>query len=179
MSNERAKVVTGKVRFSYLNAFEPRRPKNGNGEPVYSVSLVIPKTDTETRDAILNALHEAYEDGSRVLANKSGKVVGFESLKLPLHDGDEKDNDPEGVYRNAWYINATSKYAPVIVDENREDIEDESLVYSGCYGRASLTFFAYNSNGAKGISCGLRALQKLEDGEKLGGDRNYADDFAN
>ncbi len=75
-------------------------------------------------------------------------------------------------------MNANSATAPGVVDANRNDILDRSKVYSGCYGRASINFYAYNANGNRGIACGLNNLQKIRDGEPLGGRASAMSDFA-
>ena len=63
------------------------------------------------------------------------------------------------------------------MDAHKQDITNPAELYSGCYGRASLNFYAYNTNGNKGIACGLNGLQKLRGGEPLGGRGNVANDF--
>ena len=76
-----------------------------------------------------------------------------------------------------YFLNCNSKSAPLIVDENKQAIIDQSEVYSGCYARASITFYAYNTAGNRGIGCGLNGIQKLADGEPLGGNRETADEM--
>ena len=79
--------------------------------------------------------------------------------------------------RGCMVITASSKNQPVIVDEFRNPITDATEIYSGCYGRAAINFFGYSRNGKKGISAGLQSVQKLYDGEPLGGARGSANDF--
>lgn len=170
------KVVTGpKTRMSYVNVFDP---KSINGSaPKYSVSLIIPKDDKTTLDKIKEAIKAAYKDGEVKLRDKNGKVPPLSALKIPLRDGDlEKPDDK--AYENAFFINAKSDTAPGIVDAHLNRIMDKEEFYSGVYGRASITFYAYNSNGNKGIACGLNNLQKLKDGEPLGGRTRPEDDFS-
>ena len=88
----------------------------------------------------------------------------------------ERPDDP--AYANAYFVNANSTTAPGVVDANRNEILDKSEVYSGCYGRASISFYAFNANGNKGIACGLNNLQKIKDGEPLGGRASAESDFA-
>jgi hypothetical protein len=97
-------------------------------------------------------------------------------LKGGLRDGDEEKDDP--AYANSYFINANSQQKPGVVDADLNPIMDMSEFYSGCFGRASISFYGYNSNGSKGIGCGLNNVQKMEDGEKLGGASSAADDFA-
>lgn len=167
--NQGTKVVTGIVRFSYTNIWEPKSI-NGSDEK-YSVSLIISKDDKETIDAINKAVEQAKKDG---ISKFGGKIPG--NLKLPLRDGDIERPDDEA-YKNSYFVNANSKDRPQIVDKSVRPILDQSEVYSGCYGRASITFYAFNSNGNKGVACGLGNLQKLKDGEALSGRSNASDDF--
>ena len=170
------KVITGpKTRWSYANVWTP---KSINGStPKYSVSLIIPKSDTKTVNKIKAAIKEAYEEGQSKLKGNAKSVPPLAAIKTPLRDGDVERPDDE-TYKNAYFINANATQAPGIVDKNREDIIDHSEVYSGVYGRASITFYAFNSNGNKGIACGLNNLQKIVDGEPLGGHVKAAVDFA-
>lgn len=163
------KIVTGKVRFSYANVWEP---KSINGsDPKYSVSLIIPKSDKDTLKKVEEAIEEAKKEGT---AKLGGKIPA--NLKTPLRDGDVDRADDES-YADSYFINANSNTKPGIVDKNVQTILDQSEFYSGCYGRASITFYAYNANGNKGIACGLQNLQKLEDGDPLGGHSRAEDDF--
>lgn len=177
MSAANVLVVTGKSRFCYLNAWEPRA-KEGSDKKVYSVTLVFPKSDTETFKNITNAIETAYNAGAEVLKGNAKKVPSLDSVKYPLRDGDEERPDDE-VFAGSWFINATSMYAPGVVDKDLEQIVDRDQLYSGCYGRAQISFYAYNRQGNKGIACGLRHLQKLEDGEKLGGATSAIEAFSN
>lgn len=163
------KVITGKVRMSYANVFEP---KSINGsDPKYSVSLIIPKSDKVTIEKIKAAIETAKKEG---ITKLGGKIPA--NLKTPLRDGDIDRPDDEA-YANSYFINANSTVRPGIVDANLQSIIDTTEFYSGCYGRASIVFYAYNANGNKGIACGLQNLQKLEDGEPLGGRSRAEDDF--
>ncbi len=170
------KVITGKdTRWSYANVWEPKSINGGAAK--YSVSLIIPKSDTVTVNKIKAAIQAAYIEGESTLRGNSRAVPPLTSIKTPLRDGDLERSGDEA-YKNSYFVNANSKIAPGIVDANKQDIIDRSEVYSGVYGRASINFFAFNSNGNKGIACGLNHLQKIRDGEPLGGRLSAADDFA-
>ena len=166
----KTKVITGvNTRLSYFHGWEPASI-NG-GEPKYSVSVLIPKTDKETVDAINNAIDAAIEEG---ITKFGGKKPNRAAIKLPLRDGDiERDDD---AYKGHYFINANSKTAPQIVDKAVKPILDRDEVYSGCYGRVSLSFYAFNSNGNKGVACGLGNIQKIKDGDSLGGRPTAVDD---
>lgn len=165
------KVVTGEVRFSYAHVWEPDSI-NGS-DPKYSVSILIPKNDTKTINMINKAIEAAKEMGK---AEKFGGKIPA-NLKLPLRDGDEDRPDDE-VYTGHYFVNATSKTKPGIVDKNCQPITDSTEVYSGCYGHASITFYPFNTNGNRGIACGLNNLMKTADGDPLGGRSRAEDDFA-
>lgn len=169
------KVITGvNTRWSYVNAWEPKSI-NG-GAPKYSVSLIIPKSDTKTIEKIQAAIQAAYDEGQDKLKGNGKSVPALSVLKTPLRDGDAERSDDEA-YADSYFINANSGTAPGIVDADRQPILDRSEVYSGVYGRASINFYAFNSNGNKGIACGLNTLQKIKDGEPLGGKSRAEDDF--
>ena len=170
------KVITGvKTRWSYANVWEPKSI-NG-GAPKYSVSLIIPKSDTVTVGKIKDAIKAAYEEGQSKLKGNNKSVPALSSIKTPLRDGD-LDRPDDATYKGCYFINANSATAPGIVDAARQPILERSEVYSGVYGRASINFYAFNSNGNRGIACGLNNLQKIADGEPLGGKTRAEDDFA-
>ena len=123
------------------------------------------------------AFQAAYEEGESKLKGNGKTVPALSVLKTPLRDGDLERPDDEA-YANSYFVNANSGTAPGIVDADRQPIIDHSEVYSGVYGRASINFYAFNSNGNKGIACGLNNLQKMRDGEPLGGKTRAEDDFA-
>ena len=170
------KVVTGvNTRWSYVNAWEAKSI-NG-GAPKFSVSLIIPKSDTKTVAKIKAAIEAAYKEGEAKLKGNSRTVPALSTIKQPLRDGDtERPDDP--AYANSYFMNANSNTAPGIVDADCQPILDRSEVYSGVYGRASVNFYVFNSNGNRGIACSLNNLQKIRDGEHLGGKSSAEDDFA-
>ena len=168
------KVVTGKVRFCYVNAFEPIAMSEGD-TPKYSVCILISKDDETTVNKIKAAINAAKEVGKAKLANKNGQLPADSVLKLPLRDGDiERSDDPS--FENCYFINASSTRKPSIVDSDLNPIMERGEFYSGCYGRASINFYAFNVQ-AKGIAAGLNNLQKLEDGEMLAGGSTAEEDF--
>lgn len=170
------KVITGlETRWSYANIWEPKSINGGS--PKFSVSLIIPKSDSLTVAKIKAAIEAAYHEGEAKLKGNGKSVPPLAAIKTPLRDGDiERPDDP--AYANAYFINANSGTAPGIVDADRNIILNRAEVYSGVYGRASINFYAFNSNGNKGIACGLNNLQKVRDGEPLGGKSRAEDDFS-
>jgi len=169
------KVITGKVRLSYANLFEP---KSINGsEPKYSVSIIIPKSDKQQIEVIKQAIENAKE---RDKGKWGGKIPA--NLKLPLRDGDEERPEDEA-YANSYFINANSFRPPAVVGTEIDKATGKAIrlgedeVYSGCYARVSINFYGFNAAGNKGIACGLGNVQKIEDGERLGGGSSAEEDF--
>ena len=175
MSNP-MKVITGPdTRWSYANVWEP---KSINGSaPKYSVSLIIPKSDTKTVAKVKAAIEAAYHEGESKLKGNGKSVPALSVIKTPLRDGDLERPD-DAAYANAYFITANATSAPGIVDADLNPILTRSEVYYGVYGRASITFYAFNSSGNKGIACGLNNLQKVRDGQPLGGKASAESDFA-
>ena len=170
------KVITGKdTRWSYANVWEARAINGGT--PKFSVSLIIPKSDTVTVGKIKAAIEAAYKEGESKLKGNSKSVPPLTAIKTPLRDGDtERPDDP--AYKDSYFLNANSSTAPGIVDADCQPILQRSEVYSGVYGRASINFYAFNTNGNRGIAVGLNNLQKIRDGEPLGGKASAESDFA-
>jgi hypothetical protein len=170
------KVITGpSTTFSYLNCWDPKAIQGGT--PKFSVSLIIPKSDTKTIAKIKAAIQAAYEEGQSKLKGNGKSVPALSTLKTPLRDGDLERPDDEA-YKNSYFINANSGTAPGVVDADCNPIIDRSEMYSGVKGRASINLYAYNVNGNRGIACGLNNLQKISDGTPLGGKSRAEDDFA-
>lgn len=170
------KVITGKnTRFSYLVVNEPKAINGGT--PKYSVSLIIPKSDTVTIEKVKAAIKAAYEEGQGKLKGNGKSVPALKMLKTPLRDGDEERPD-DPTYADSYFINANSATKPGVVDADCQPILDTSELYSGIYGRASINFCAFNTNGNKGIACGLNNLQLIRPGEPLGGKASAEADFA-
>lgn len=168
------KVVTGIARLSYANIWSAKSI-NG-GAPKFSTSVLIPKSDTVTVAKIKAAIQAAYEEGQGKLKGNGKSVPPLSALKTPLRDGDVERPDDEA-YKGCWFVNANSNNAPGVVDVHCQPILDTSEIYSGVYARVSLSFYSFNSNGNKGVACGLQNIQKIKDGESLGGKAKAEDDF--
>ena len=167
------KVVTGRCRLSYCNLFEPRAQQEG-GDLKYSVTLLIPKSDTATLAKIKAAQEAAI--AAKWQAKRPAK------LATTLHDGDgirEKTGEEFGPEcKGHWVVTVSSKSKPGIVDADLNPILDKTAIVSGDYGRASINAYGYDVNGNRGISFGLNNIQFLETGEPLGGRTRAEDDFA-
>lgn len=165
------KVVFGPCRLSYTHVFAKYAPDGDESKGKYMTNILIPKTETETINAIKKAIDAAKAAG--IVSKWGGKEP--KKLDLPLRDGDEKDDE---VYAGCYYVNAKCNTRPGIVDRNRVAIVDEEEMYSGVWAIASVTFYAYDTNGNRGVACGLNNLMKFKDDEKLGGRASAENDFA-
>ncbi len=169
MSELNTKVITGKVRFSYANVWEPK--SINESKPKYSISLLIPKSDEKTLKDIRQAIENAKKIGVSVFG---GKIPP--NIKTPLRDGDIEKPDDD-IYAGCYFVNANSGNKPGILDKYKNPITNPEDFYSGCYGYASINFYAFNTNGNKGIACGLNNLMKTDEGEVLGGKLSAELDF--
>lgn len=161
-------ITINDVRFSYCNLFQPKPPiNNPQGEPKYSTTILIPKSNTAAKAAVDQAIAQAVEAG---VASKWGGVRP-PAPAVPIHDGDgvrPSDGTPYGdECKGCWVLTASSKNPPFVVDHQVQNIIDPTQVYSGMWGNVNINFFAYNSAGKKGIGCGLNGIQKTRDGEPL------------
>lgn len=173
MATAGTRTTTGEVRLSFAHLFEPYANPGSADEPKYSVTLVIPKSDTETVEKIRKAQQAALEKGKH--SKFGGKIP--KAWNDTLRDGDESDR-PE--YEGCWYIStrAGANYPPVVVDRARNEIIDPREIYSGVYARAAIDAFAYNTSGNRGVSFQIVAVQKTKDGEPFaGGAQVKADDL--
>lgn len=168
-------MITGIVRFSYLNAFEPKETPSGDMK--YSASILIPKEDELSVKEVRAAINAAVQKG---IDNNKFSKAHVNSLRIPLRDGDAEfeagDRGPE--YKGHFFLNASSKNKPGIVGPDAKPMFDPDDFYSGCYGRADINFFPYNQAGNKGVGVGLNNLMKIRDGERLDGRQKAEDAFA-
>lgn len=173
---DRLKVITGPdTRWAYACVWEPH--PNINGKMRYSVRLLVPKTDTETVEKIRKGIESAYWLDLGRIQGRDEWPPKLEDIKTPLQDGDEVfPGKPE--YAEHWFLNANSHTAPGVVDAEGKPITTRSEVYSGVYGRASISFFGFNAgHGSRGVLCALNNLMKVRDGEPLGHKATPEEDF--
>lgn len=156
IKNTQVKLVTGLVRFANVHIHRAMVPVKGVSAK-YSLTLIIPKSDAKTIDSINAAFANVSELNQKVFLGKSLVPFG-------LQDGDLKTDNANFV--DCYYLNTSSSEKPGIVDRDLNPLIGINDLYDGCYGRASITFFAYSLNGNAGIAVGLNNVQKLKDAEK-------------
>ena len=175
MNAKPTSLVTGRVRISYEHLLKAYAQQPG-AEEKFSVTILLPKTDVATKQKIDAAIAAAINDG---VTNK-WKGVRPPNIPTPIWDGDgvRQSGEPFGPEcKGCWVFTASSKNRPEVVDTNVQPILDSTQIYSGMYARISINFFPYDAAGKRGIGCGLSNVQKLDDGEPLGGRTTAADDF--
>lgn len=165
------KVVIGPVRLSYTHVFTKYSPDGDPANGKYMTNILIPKSEKETVSAIRKAIEAAKS--AAIVTKWGGKEP--KKLDMPLHDGDDKDNDD--LYADHHYLNAKTGTRPGIVDKNKAPIVDEDEVYSGMWAIVSITFYGYDVSGNRGIACGLNNIMKFKDDERLGGRASAESDF--
>lgn len=165
------KVVFGPCRLSYTHVFQKHSFDGDEKNAKYSTNILIPKSEKETVDALNKAIEAATK--SAIASKWGGKKP--KNLTSPLMDGDDKDDE---IYAGHWYLNAKCNTRPGIVDRDRTPIMDEEEIYSGVWAIVSVTFFGFDVNVNKGVSCGLNNIMKFKDDEKLGGRASAENDFA-
>lgn len=161
-------VTINNVRLSYANLFQPKPPYNNpTGEPKYSVTILVPKSNTSAKSLIDQEIARAIETG---VSSKWGGVRPPQPA-ICVHDGDGPRPSDGSAFgeecRGCWVFTASSKRAPFVVDGQVQPIIDPTQVYSGMWANVSVTFYAYNQAGKKGIGCGLNGVQKLRDDTPL------------
>lgn len=171
MNNQQStQVVTNKSRLSYVHLFKPYAYMPGQEEK-YSCTVLVPKTDVKTKQAIDNAIAIATEKGIKDKWNGVRPPV----LAIPVYDGDgvrPSDGMPFGEEcKGHWVFTASAKadYPPQVVDQYVQPILNQTEVYSGMYANVCINFYPYAFGGKKGIGVGLGPVQKVADGEPLGG----------
>lgn len=161
-------VTINNVRLSYANLFQPKPPYNNpTGEPKYSVTILVPKSNTSAKSLIDQEIARAIETG---VSSKWGGVRPPQPA-ICVHDGDGPRPSDGSAFgeecRGCWVFTASSKQAPFVVDGQVQPIIDPTQVYSGMWANVCVTFYAYNQAGKKGIGCGLNGVQKLRDDTPL------------
>lgn len=174
MALNQNQMTTGEVRLSYAHLYEPY--SNNGGEPKYSVTVLMPKSDIQAKARLDAALQYTKQKG---ISEKWNGVLP-PVLAVPVYDGDgvRPNGEPFGAEcKGHWVFTASNKNPVQLVDAGMNPIMQKGELYSGCYARVCVSLFAYNSAGKRGIGIGLEAVQKLRDGDPLGGGVSVADAF--
>jgi len=165
------KLVTGKVRFSY--AYLAKSRTNDRGEEKYSVTILLPKSDKATYDALKAAEKEAAQK------KFPGKDAGFyAALPSTIYDGNGRRKNGEAFgpeAKDCWVFTTASSDRPGCVDENLQPLLEP--IKSGDYGRVHVNAYGFDTAGNRGVGFGLQNVQLLERGESLSGREDAATAF--
>lgn len=158
--------TTPEFRVSFPAVFQAKSAAEGQ-EPKFSITMLFPKTTdiTPLKNAVAAAIREKWGDD---------KTKWPKGMRLPFRDGAEKDY--EG-YADTTFCTASSKMRPGLVARDMTPIISPEEFYGGCYARATIAAFAYDKAGNKGVSWGLRNIQKIKDGEPFSGRSKPEADF--
>lgn len=164
------RVILKDVRFAYSHVFE-----KDDLNQKYTCRILLAKNSPQVKD-LRSAWDAAVKAGAAKLAGKL--PPRFEDC---IHDGDIEGKTED--YKGVFYLNAKSKDKPGVVKINTTgiggkttNITDPDEFYSGCYGMASISFYAYYNSGKSGIGVALNNVCKTSDGDYLGGGRTSAED---
>ena len=173
-------ITIENVRFSYATLFQPKPPfNNPTGDPKFSVTVLVPKTNVTAKALIDHAINAALEEG---VSTKWNGVMPPQPA-ISVHDGDGSRPSDGSAFgpecRGMWVFTATCKAdrPPFVVDGQVQPIIDPTQVYSGMWGNVSVTFFPYTNSGKKGVGCGLNGVQKVRDDTPLGNTVTAQDAF--
>lgn len=157
MAKEREVLLTPEATLMFPSLFEPSRFDESKKE-TYSCVLVFKKgTDlTPLTDAVRRAFVAEFPKGASGAWN-------------PVRDGNEKADEWGEVFKDAKYIRVSSRFQPGVIDRRKQEILDRDKVYSGCIARATVSPYAFDTMGNKGVAIGLNVVQILRDGERLSG----------
>jgi len=161
------RVKTTKFRASYANVFTARAVNEGD-DPKFSITMLFDKGDPGLKDlkaAAKAAIKEKWGDNPP------------KRLRSPFRDGDDEDEDRGEAYQGKIFIYASGKSKPGVIDRSKNPIESADEFYSGCFARATVNAFAYDTKGNKGVSFGLNNIQMLAKGDHLDNRVAAEDDF--
>lgn len=164
-------VSLGIVRLSFVHVWEPTSMQDG-GPKKYSAAILIPKSDKAMVEQFKRAIEAAKTQG---VAKWGGKIPPV--LKMPLRDGDAERPDDEN-YKGHYFVNASSAQQPGVLDTDKNEMIDKTKLYSGVYAKVDVNFYAFNTNGNRGVACGLNNILKVKDGPALAGKESARVAFA-
>lgn len=168
------KLVTPVFRASFPNLFVPKAMQEGQ-TPKYSVSAIFePATMSEPDKKRWAAILELVDEATlEKFKKKAAALPG--NYKQAIRDGNEKA-ELEGYGEGKVFANLSSRMKPGVVDAEGNDLTPEDI-YPGCYLRATVTAYAYDQGGGKGVALGLQNIRFVRDGERLDSRTDANEDF--
>lgn len=163
--------VTPVFRAAFVNLFEPKAADEDkpNAKPKYGLTMLFQEGED---------LADIKKLATQLMKDKFGdKSKWPKGFNKPWRDQAEKDKDNEdatgktydGFESGNLFMNASTEQQPEVTDEGLNPVVSSKTVYSGCMMRAYITMFWYEKKGNFGIGVSLGPVQKIDDGEPLGG----------
>ena len=172
MPGEGRLILSGPVRLSFCQLFEPKAPQNNSADatPKFSVTaLFTPFSD-------MNVYYsEWYRVAGETFPERYDRTTGqYGGLENPFHNQADKSYKYEGYTPGLTYLNMSSKFKPAIVDSSpaKNVITDVSKVYPGVWAMIISNTYAYGKTPPrpkKGVSFGLQAVVIIGDDVNISG----------
>lgn len=171
------KVKTPKFRASYVNVFKSKPIKGSDtGKEAYSVmALFAPGADLSAlKAAALEALKEKFGP------DKAEGIAKHPKFKTPFKNQaelvDEEGTQRPGTEAGGIFVNLSNALKPLVLDTDCSEVMDPREFYSGCYAVASCEVYAWDHpTGGRGVTFSLLGIQKVGEGDRLGGTGIRAD----
>lgn len=177
--SSRVTVLSPKGRLCFMNVF--KTVENLQKLEEYSIDILFPKgSDIEwIAGKYRKVCMDVFEEDHTLKRPLSYKGKG-KSDKAILKDGDARydaaDKDKRETYapyKGHVYMSIrilASDGKPLVLDRDGDDVIDPGEFQSGDYGRVQFSMSAYRQpKWGNMVSVKLMGVQKLADGEKLGG----------
>ncbi len=169
-------VRTPKFRVSFPSVFEKSGPPGTDPSKLkYSVVMLF-TLDEINKDPKQKVLWEQMLLAAKDCAGEKWGNKIPQGLTSPFRNGTEKDQY-EGYGEGVIFLTAKSERRPGIVDANVNRIIDPEDFYPGCFAHADVNPYGWSYMGKNGISFGLQNIQKIADGEHIGGGASAESSF--
>ena len=161
---ENVKLSLKNVRLSFPSVFSKSVFNGVEGK--FEATLLLDKKDKKTKAAIDKAIEAALDDAK----------IKVPSDKRCMKDGDDSEYDG---YSGVWSVKASSKKRPTLINRDKSPIvEDDNVLYAGCYVNAIIDIWIQNNQYGKRVNANLYGLQFVKDGDAFGsGAVDVTDDF--
>lgn len=177
------RIVLTNVRLSYTYLAEPQYDEEKD-EHSFATQILVQCTDKANLNKIKKAMQAAAI--KKFGPEKAPKVLKSPKCWNPLRNPEDEESEsferPE--YKGVMFLKAKTnakKGRPGCILKNKRKLteadEIAEHIYSGCYAHVSITCFAFDTAGNKGIAFSLNNVLKHADAERLDGSVDAEDDF--
>lgn len=162
-------IKLANVRVSYPSVFNKRSWKDSTNEPKYECTFIL---DKELHKSEINNINTIINN---LLTENKIKRESIAHNNFCLRDGDLMGRDE---YANSYVIKSTSKNRIIILGKDAKTpiVEDDNLIYGGCYVNSAISLFAYNKI-STGIASNFHAIQFVKHGDSFSGLHIDTNDF--